>query len=120
MSLRDDLSWMDQALCAKVRVDPDLFSPTNRKEIPEEIRELCGRCPVRVQCDAQGRESRDNRTIRVGMPLSQRGHRPSRLKYVCTRCGVPTHRKSKVCPGCDPGHRTAITLGGTRRPQPQE
>lgn len=111
MSIRNELQWMDQALCAKVKVDPDVFSPKNRKTIPDDIRALCARCPVRIQCDAHGRANRDSQTIRAGMPLSQRGIRPSALKYVCTHCGVRTRRKSEVCPACAPNNKHTLTGG---------
>lgn len=115
MSIRNDLAWMQDALCAKVRIDPDLFAPTSRKEVPEEIRELCGRCPVRVECDAYGTQNKDRQTIRAGMSLVHRSHRSAVLKYQCGHCGVRTRRKSKICPGCAPDHKRATTMGGTRK-----
>lgn len=45
------LDWMDSALCAQV--DPDLWFP-NQGGVAREAKDVCRRCPVRVECAEYG------------------------------------------------------------------
>ncbi|MFS8200511.1 WhiB family transcriptional regulator (plasmid) [Streptomyces sp. CWNU-52B] len=44
---------MDAALCAQT--DPDLFHPEGKGCSYRDARSVCGRCPVRPQCEAHAR-----------------------------------------------------------------
>ncbi|MFJ2259510.1 WhiB family transcriptional regulator [Streptomyces sp. NPDC087844] len=52
-----DLSWMDAALCAQT--DPDLFHPEGKGCSYRDARSVCGRCPVRPQCEAYAQSLED-------------------------------------------------------------
>lgn len=49
-----DLSWMDAALCAQT--DPELFHPEGKGCSYRDARTVCGRCPVRPQCEAHAQQ----------------------------------------------------------------
>ena len=42
------LGWQDAALCAQS--DPELFFPTQGRNMGRQAKQICGACPVKRQC----------------------------------------------------------------------
>lgn len=95
-----DPRWRERAACRGC--DPDLFFPARRGDnIPPEVRAVCGACPVRKECLAEGMDER----FGVWGGVSERGRR--RLRATRPRRQVAIHgsitmysTKGCRCPEC--------------------
>lgn len=110
-ALCDRRPWMDHAACAGA--EPTLFFPDNASpQAAARALEICGNCPVRVQCRSYARNAAEPYGIWGGeRPAGRaranrrRGGRPSR----CLECGsvftVATGVGWKLCSDKCRGHR---------------
>ena len=74
------MSWRERAACRGV--ETERFFPLKPGDIPDDIAELCGSCPVAQPCDDDAEAQRDQYGIRAGKCREtlriQRGHRARR------------------------------------------
>jgi WhiB family redox-sensing transcriptional regulator len=70
--------WQEHALCAQV--DPDLWFP-EKGESSRPARLICGRCPVRTQCDAAAAAGGERYGIWGGRSYKQRLRSDARVAH---------------------------------------
>lgn len=52
----EPVDWTEQAACADPQFNPDLwFAPKRNRDARETAKRICGRCPVRALCLADGK-----------------------------------------------------------------
>lgn len=54
-------AWMDSALCAQA--DPDVWHPEGKGARYRKAKTICGRCPVKPQCDAHAQRFEHGRGL---------------------------------------------------------
>ena len=93
--------WMVDAACRAVG-DPDLWFPERGANTAPLAKQVCGRCPVAVECEAlwQSMPNEQQRHgVWAGRTLDDRG---GGVPAKCGSCGewFPRRRTEPVCPGC--------------------
>lgn len=64
------MSWQDVAACRGM--DPDLFFPVSRHEVPPAVVLACKGCPVADECLADGLAEPHQHGIRAGLTAPER------------------------------------------------
>lgn len=77
------MTWIEHAACKGL--DTDLFFPAGQDDVWPEIADVCGGCPVRIQC----LETALKQGIWDGI---WGGLSPSQRKKAAREAGMPRHR----------------------------
>ena len=80
--------WMDDAKCADMTVNPDIYFSTDPDDI-RRAKQICGRCPVQQQCGEYAIRNREREGLWAGMETVE-------LRQAARRVGVPVPRPRRI------------------------